>query len=213
MGVLFDMDGVIADTNPFHKISIQEFCRRHQIEASDDFLREKVYGRVNREWIPNLFGKLSITEVETLAAEKEQLFRELYAPHLKPVEGLLDFLQMLQENKIKAAVATSAPFENAEFILSGLEISHYFQAVLHSADVEQGKPHPEIYLKAAAALNESPANCIVIEDSIAGVQAGRAAGCKVIAITTTHQAEEFDPVEKVIADFAGLGVEQLEKLW
>lgn len=209
MGILFDMDGVIADTNPYHKISIQQFCTRHGIEASDKFLKEKVYGRVNKEWIPNLFGALQAAEIEQLAAEKEQLFRELYAPHLQAVEGLVDFLQLLQKHKIKAAVATSAPLENADFILDGLNIRSYFQAVLHSADVDRGKPDPEIYLKAAAALNEYPEDCIVIEDSIAGVQAGIAAGARVIAITTTHEADEFDPVSLVIEDFNGLGIDYL----
>ncbi len=212
MGILFDMDGVIADTNPFHKISIQQFCARHGIETSDEFLREKVYGRVNKEWIPNLFGELLPAEIEALAAEKEQLFRELYAPHLEAVDGLLVFLQMLKEHQIKAAVATSAPLDNAEFILTGLDIKHYFQAVLHSADVDKGKPHPEIYLKAAAALGELPVDCIVIEDSISGVKAGLVAGAKVIAITTTHAANEFDPVNLIIQDFVGLGIEQLQAL-
>lgn len=212
MGILFDMDGVIADTNPFHKISIQQFCTRHGIEASDEFLREKVYGRVNKEWIPNLFGALKASEIEKLAAEKEQLFRELYAPHLQAVEGLVDFLRMLQKYQIKAAIATSAPLENADFILDGLNIRNYFQAVLHSADVDRGKPDPEIYLKAADALDEYPEDCIVIEDSISGVQAGIAAGAKVIAITTTHESGEFDPVSLVIEDFKGLGIDHLRTL-
>lgn len=209
MGILFDMDGVIADTNPFHKVSIQQFCVRHGIEASDEFLREKVYGRVNKEWIPNLFGELASTEIEKLAAEKEQLFRELYAPHLQAVEGLIEFLQRLQKHQIKAAVATSAPLENADFILDGLNIRSYFQAILHSADVERGKPDPEIYLKAADALDEYAEDCIVIEDSISGVQAGKAAGAKVIAITTTHDADEFGPVSLVIENFKGLWVDDL----
>lgn len=209
MGILFDMDGVIADTNPFHKISIQQFCTRHGIETTDAFLRDKVYGRVNKEWIPNLFGALEVSEIEKLAAEKEQLFRELYAPHLQAVEGLVDFLRMLQKHKIKAAVATSAPLENADFILDGLNIRSYFQAVLHSADVERGKPDPEIYLKAAEALDEDAEDCIVIEDSISGVQAGKAAGAKVIAITTTHEAAEFGPVNLVIENFKGLWREDL----
>lgn len=212
MGILFDMDGVIADTNPFHKTSIQQFCKRHGIDATDDFLREKVYGRVNKEWIPNLFGALSAEKIKILADEKEQLFREIYAPSLSAVDGLIEFLQLLQENEIKAAVATSAPLENADFILDGLNIRQYFSAILHSGDVEKGKPHPEIYLKAAAALGKLPSDCIVIEDSISGVKAGKAAGSKVIGITTTHEGAEFGAIDLVISDFIGLGMAQLTTL-
>lgn len=212
MGILFDMDGVIADTNPFHKTSIQQFCTRHGIDASDAFLKEKVYGRVNKEWIPNLFGALNAEKVKALADEKEQLFREIYAPHLRAVDGLIEFLQLLQKNGVKAAVATSAPLENADFILDGLNIRKYFDAVLHSADVEKGKPHPEIYLKAAAALGKLPTECIVIEDSISGVQAGKAAGSKVIGITTTHEGVEFGSIDLVINDFIGLGMAKLTTL-
>jgi len=212
MGILFDMDGVIADTNPFHKITIQQFCAQHGIEATDSFLEEKVYGRVNKEWIPELFGAITTAESEKLADEKEALFREIYAPHLKAVDGLQDFLRLLQDHQISAAIATSAPLENAEFILQGLHISHFFGAVLHSAHVEQGKPHPEIYLKAAAALDKKPADCIVIEDSISGVLAGKAANCKVIGVTTTHTREELGAIDMGIDDFIGLTLSDLKNL-
>ena len=212
MGILFDMDGVIADTNPFHKITIQQFCAQHGIEATDSFLEEKVYGRVNKEWIPELFGAITTAESEKLADEKEALFRKIYASHLKAVDGLLDFLTLLAQNNISTAIATSAPWENAEFILSGLNISHFFDAVLHSAHVEQGKPHPEIYLKAAAALGKKPTDCIVIEDSISGVLAGKAATCKVIGVTTTHTRAELGAIDMGIDDFVGLGLSDLKNL-
>lgn len=212
MGILFDMDGVIADTNPFHKITIQQFCTQHGIETTDSFLEEKVYGRVNKEWIPELFGAITTAESEKLADEKEALFREIYAPHLAALEGLLDFLRLLQDNRISAAIATSAPLENATFILSGLNISHFFDAVLHSAHVEQGKPHPEIYLKAAAALGQKPVDCIVIEDSISGVLAGKAAHCKVIGVTTTHTREELGAIDMGIDNFVGLSLSDLKNL-
>lgn len=212
MGILFDMDGVIADTNPFHKLTIQQFCKQHGIATTDAFLEQKVFGRVNKEWIPELFGDISEEESKRLADEKEQLFRDVYKAHLVAVDGLLAFLTLLKENNIKAAVATSAPLENADFILEGLQISHFFDAVLHSADVDQGKPHPEIYLKAANALGLAPKQCIVIEDSVSGVVAGKAAGCKVIGITTTHSREELGDIDLGIDDFVGLRMEDLVKL-
>ena len=125
-GALFDMDGVIADTNAFHKQAIKVFCEQHGLDVSDDFLEKKVYGRINREWIPELFGELSDAKIEKLADEKEALFREIYEPHLQPVAGLDDFLKHLQEVGIKAVVATSAPGEHADVTFYGLQIRHYF---------------------------------------------------------------------------------------
>ena len=213
MGILFDMDGVIADTNPFHKLSIQQFCQQHGISTTDDFLEEKVFGRVNKEWIPALFGSITDSECKRLADEKEKLFRDIYAEHVRAVDGLFSFLSLLKENGVKAAVATSAPKENADFILGRLKISHFFEAVLHSANVEHGKPHPQIYLKAAAALGIAPTACIVIEDSISGVLAGKAAMCKVIGITTTHTREELGRIDLGIDNFEGLNLEKLKGLF
>ena len=76
---LFDMDGVIIDSNPFHKISLRQFCQKHGFDLSEDQLRERIYGRTNKDWIPAVFGQISGEQVARYAAEKEALFRELYA--------------------------------------------------------------------------------------------------------------------------------------
>lgn len=213
LAALFDMDGVIADTNPCHKETIKSFCSQHGLAVTDEFLQQNVYGRINREWIPELFGELEEAEMERLAWEKEALFREVYAPDLKEVSGLHTFLESLQENGIKAVVATSAPRENADFILDGLDIRQFFQGVIDSSHVKIGKPHPEVYQKAAAMLNLAPEDCVVFEDSLAGVQSGKAAGCKVVGITTTHTAEELAAADLIIDDFEGLTVERLKALF
>jgi len=203
-GALFDMDGVIADTNTFHKQAIKVFCEKHNLDVTDDFLEKKVYGRINREWIPELFGELSNAEIEKLADEKEALFREIYHPHLQAVSGLENFLKHLQEQNIKAIVATSAPGENADSILDGLQIRHYFQGALDSSHVTHGKPHPEMYQKAAAELNLAPEVCLVFEDSLSGVQSGKNAGCSVVGLTTTHTAAELSDADWVLDDFTNL---------
>ncbi len=213
IGLLFDMDGVIAHTNPHHKAVIKDFCKKYEVEVSDEFLEEKVYGRTNKEWIPEFFGEISDAQLKEFADEKEQLFRDAYQPDLKPVEGLISFLNEMKAAGIPMVVGTSAPYENADFILSGLEIKDYFAAILSSSDVTIGKPHPEIYLKAAAAINLSPENCIVLEDSLAGVKAGKAAGAKVLGITTTHLPSELAACDIVITDFKDLHLEDLTNIF
>lgn len=206
------MDGVLVNSNPAHKKAIRLFCERHHRQVSGDFLQRHVFGRTNREWIPALFGKVPPQELARLADEKEHLFRELFDPRSAVIRGLIPFLEQLRGRGIKAAVATSAPRENADFILSELAISHYFDAVLDETHAKQGKPDPEIYVKAAAAIGHPPHRCIVLEDSITGVQAGLRAGAKVIGITSTHSPGELAGCDLVVQDFTQLHPDHLEAL-
>jgi len=198
---LFDMDGVLVDSNPYHKIALKEFCKKYGHELTEEKLREKIYGRTNRDWITNLFGAVSEEQLKIYADEKESLFREIYAPHVKPVNGLIPFLDQLNIHSIKRAIATSAPRANVDFTLRHTGIATYFETILDESFVNRGKPDPEIYLKTAKALGFDPANCIVLEDSLSGVAAGKAAGCKVVGLSTTHTAQELVESDFVIADF------------
>lgn len=201
---LFDMDGVLIDSNPFHKISLKQFCKKYGHDLSEEQLREKIYGRTNRDWITNLFGTLSEEQLRAYADEKEKLFRELYATSIAPLKGLIPFLDQLNKDGIKRAIGTSAPRANVDFTLGSTGMSAYFETILDESFVSKGKPDPEIYLKAAASLGFEPANCIVFEDSLSGVAAGKAAGCKVVGISTTHTAIELSESDFVMADFEGI---------
>src|SRR6187551_3081441 len=101
---IFDMDGVLVDSNPFHKISLKQFCAKYGFVLSDDQLREKIYGRTNKDWIPNVFGTLSMDQIMKYQDEKEALFREIYKDDIKPVDGLLSFLEKLDLNSIPRAI-------------------------------------------------------------------------------------------------------------
>src|SRR5688572_10371993 len=89
--VVFDMDGVIVDSNPYHKIAIQQFCKEHGHELSDDHLRKHVYGRTNREWITALFGAIPEKTIVQYTEEKEALYRRLFDKNIKPINGLVPF--------------------------------------------------------------------------------------------------------------------------
>lgn len=198
------MDGVIIDSNPVHKIALKEFCHKYGHDLTEQQLIEKIYGRTNRDWILNIFGNIPDEEINRLADEKEALFRKLYDNDIRLVDGLDTFLEKLDQYKIPRAIGTSAPRANVDFTFVKTHTERYFPVVLDSSFVTIGKPNPQIYLKCAAALNLPPAQCIVIEDSLAGVAAGKAAGCKVIGITTTHTPEELGDVDMVIDNFTGL---------
>jgi beta-phosphoglucomutase family hydrolase len=207
--IIFDMDGVIVHSNPAHKIAIQQFCKDHDQEVSQSFMENRLYGRTNAEWIPELFGELEPDRLKELANEKEQMFRDMFVPEDHVVDGVIEFINALNQQHIPMAVATSAPVENADYILSRLSIEHYFDALLNSSHVSKGKPDPEVYLKAAKALGKNPEDCIVFEDSVSGVKAGRAAGCKVVGVKTTHTEEELGECTAFINDFTE---PQLEKV-
>jgi HAD superfamily hydrolase (TIGR01509 family) len=156
--------------------------------------------------------ELTAEEVHRYTEEKEDVYRDLYRPHLKPTEGLLPFLELLRAGDVPTAVATSAPYSNIDFTLGGTGTRPYFREIVDARHVKRGKPDPEIYLQAASRLGMQPDRCIVIEDALLGVQAGLAAGMKVIGITTTHSAAELNNTHLVINDFRTLSLPVLRQL-
>ncbi len=206
LGVIFDMDGVIVDSNPYHKIALQQFAQQHGYELTEQLLKEKVYGRTNKQWILNLFGEIPEETIKRYAHEKEAMYRELYKADITPVKGLVNFLELLEMNNIPKAIGTSAPS------LGRTNLEKYFPVILDDTFVTEGKPNPEIYIKAARALNLPNSQCIVIEDSLSGVTAGKRAGSKVIGITTTHTAEELHEADLIINNFDELSIDDLYAL-
>ncbi len=205
IAVILDMDGVIIDSNPAHKIALKQFCEKYGYQLNDEQLLKRIYGRTNKEWIADLFGrKLTAEEVHHYEEEKEEIFRQLFKEDLATLPGLPDFLEGLKENNIPCAIGTSAPRSNVDYVLSGTGIGKYFSAILDESDVEHGKPNPEIYLKVAARLNFPPKHCIVFEDSLSGIAAAQAAGCKVVGVTTTHSKEELAHTDFTVVDFRNL---------
>ena len=200
---IFDMDGVLVDSNPTHKIALKQFCEKHGYDLSEKDLREKIYGRTNRDWLLNLFGNLNEETIKAYAEEKEALFRELYV-HIKPLNGLHSFLEKLDAAGIPRAIATSAPRANVDFTISRTHIERFFPVILDDSFVTKGKPDPQIYLKSAEALGIRPDRCVVFEDSLSGVTAAKRAGCKVVGVTTTHTREELADTDLNIDNFEDL---------
>ncbi len=203
---IFDMDGVLVDSNPTHKIALKQFCKKHGYDLSEKDLREKIYGRTNRDWLLNLFGDLNEETIRAYAEEKEALFRELYVD-IKPLDGLHSFLKKLEAAGIPLAIATSAPRANVDFTISKTGITHFFPIILDDSFVTKGKPDPQIYLKSAAALGIPPGQCVVFEDSLSGVMSAKLAGCKVVGLTTTHTREELIETDLNIDNFESLAPE------
>ena len=186
LALVFDMDGVIVDSNPLHRDAWESFNRRYGLETTEA-MHAGMYGKRNDEIVRNFYGTgLPDDEVAARGAAKEALYRELAHGRLENmlVPGLRDFLRKYQD--APTAVASNAEPENIRFILDEAGIRPYFRAVVDGSQVVNPKPHPEIYLRVADILGVPPANCIVFEDSYTGVQAAVAAGMRVIGLCTTH---------------------------
>ncbi len=210
---IFDMDGTIVDNMAYHTRSwVTFFQRRGQDIDADEFFRTTA-GRQGKEIIRSHMGAdLPDDEVAVLNQEKEAVYRELYEPHRKTLAGFDDLVGQAKLHGVALAVATAAPNANITFTLDGLDLRRHFDAVVGAADVPRGKPHPDVFLKAAERVGAAPGDCIVFEDAPLGVEAARRAGMRCVVLTTTLPADAFagfDNVIKVARDFSELSVDDL----
>jgi beta-phosphoglucomutase len=213
--VIFDMDGTLIDNTPYHFKSWQALFKKYgKGELSKETYYTKISGVPIMETLKDLFGSdHDEAGLKELLKEKEEYYRQIYAPHLVAINGLKNFLTELKQAGVKMAMATSATVEDIDFILNKIPIRDDFDVIVNSSMVSKPKPNPQIFLKAAEKLNRPPAKCIVFEDSLAGIKAANSAGMKVIAITTGHTAEELHPVDLVINDYAELTPHKLSELF
>lgn len=211
--VIFDMDGVIVDSNPFHKRGWKMFCEKHNIVLNETEWEEKVFGRTGSESLPIIFNtELTKEQITLYCDEINSNFRNLATEEILPLKGLKNFLDSLISNKISFAMATSAPPLNVVFVLNKTGLAGYFNHIVDDTQITKSKPDPEVFLKAAEKINMPPSKCIVIEDSFSGIQAAQSAGMKVIAVTTTHPAEKLSHTNLVINDFDELTIPILKSL-
>lgn len=210
---VFDMDGTIVDNMAFHTRSwISFFERRGLALDADEFFRATA-GRQGGEIMRAYLGEqLTDEEVGQLNHEKESVYRELYGPHRKAVAGFDALVAQARAHGVKLAVGTAAPPANVAFTLDGLDLRRHFDAIVGAADVARGKPHPDVFLKAAELCGVAPEHCIVFEDAPLGVEAARRAGMRCVVLTTTLPASAFTGFDNVIAiarDFSELKTELL----
>jgi beta-phosphoglucomutase len=183
---IFDMDGVLIDSNPLHREAWEQFNRRYGIETTEE-MHERMYGRRNDQIVRDFFGdSLAGEEVMARGRAKEQLYREILKGRLEGalVAGIREFLGRHQN--VPMAVATNAEPENVRFLLDGARLRGYFTVAVDGDQVANPKPHPDIYLRTAELLGVKPSGCVVFEDSHSGVAAAVAAGMKVVGLRTTY---------------------------
>jgi beta-phosphoglucomutase len=189
--VLFDMDGTLVDSIPFHQSSWVAFLKKHGILLDPEQFQAQNHGNIDT-MIKHFFGtEINSERVVQLGNEKEELYRDSYRKHIHEIDGLTGFLSILKKQKIQVALATMGDATNIDFILDSIRIRPFFQCISGGNEISKGKPDGEIYELTLKKINLKNTDCLVIEDSADGVRAARNAGIKVIGITSSLKADEL----------------------
>lgn len=211
-GVIFDMDGVLVDNRDIHIKAFELWCERHHIALPKNFLIQ-YFGMGNDDIFRAVLRdpQLDTQTTDRWGAEKEAIYREIFAAQIQPLQGLVPLLQALKARGVKIAVGSSGMLANVQFVLRSCGIEPYFDALAHGDLVSKAKPDPEVFLLAAKLLGLQPSECFVFEDSFAGIQAARAAGMPVGALATTFARELHKDYDFLIDDFTQITVDQILK--
>ncbi|WP_159472081.1 HAD family phosphatase [Dyadobacter sp. 3J3] len=214
IAVIFDMDGVIVHTNPYHSKAFREFFSVRNLSPTDEDFAQHMFGKSN-SYILSHFLERTIEgeELRIMEDEKESLFRKIYEPYIDPITGIISFIDDLYQNGIKLGVATSAPVANLNLVFSKVPLRDKMGSILASEDVKKHKPDPEVYLTSAKNLGVSPDDCVVFEDSFSGVSAALNAGMKVVGVLTSHTIEELPPCNLYIKDYSEISFEKVLELF
>ena len=190
--LLFDMDGTMVDSMPAHARSWETFTRRHGITMPVPEILRRTTGRTGVECIRELFGP-EVGEQRALAliAEKETIYRDLFARDFREVAGFRTFAQRALARGLKIAVATAGDQTNIAFALERLKLAQPPHAIVGGDEGLAGKPEPDLFLEAARRVHTPPAECIVFEDAPFGIEAARRAGMRAVAVCTTHTAQDL----------------------
>jgi beta-phosphoglucomutase family hydrolase len=205
-GFIFDMDGVLVDNAYYHTQAWLLLFERLGISVDPRAFHLENAGQTNAAILRWKLGeKLPDDQINAYAQEKETLYRELYRPHLEVLPGLRAFLDQSQNLGIPLALATSAEEQNIALVLDGLDLRRYFPIIVGANDIQHSKPNPEIFLTAAGRLGLPPAGCVVFEDSLAGVEAARRAGMRLVLVTTSLDRQDmgkYYQADLAILDYA-----------
>lgn len=211
--VLFDWDGVIIDSSRQHEESWERLAQEEdRVLPPNHFIIG--FGRKNDWIIPELLKwTTDQAEIRRLELRKEALYRDIVVEKgIAPLPGVRVFLERLKAAGVPTCIGSSTHRKNIDTILEVMGFTDFFGGIVTAEDVSQGKPHPEVFLKAAAKTGCAPPRCVVFEDALSGIQAARAGGMKVVGVATTHPAAELSMTDRVVQQLDELTVADLAAL-
>lgn len=206
---LWDLDGVIIDSGVDHFESWRQALAAHGVPYTEEQFAS-FFGMRDDLIIRRVMGPtVPEATVHAIAEEKERLYRRFVVGAARTFPGVLPLLSIMKQSGYRIALGTSAPMENVNAVLPQLQLSETFDAIVCGQDAREGKPSPEIYLRAAERLGAEPSDCVVFEDSPHGIEAARRAGMKCVAVTNTHPAEELTSADRVVGSMEEIDLVQL----
>lgn len=204
-GVIFDMDGVLVDSGPAHLQSWQLLAR----EMGRDLTAEQFahsFGQRSSEIITHTFGITDDVEIARLDARKESHYRDLIRGRVPAMPGAMELVMSLHASGVRLAVGSSGPPENVTLVCEEMGLTPMMTAIVTGMDVQRGKPDPQVFQIAVERLHLSPADCVVIEDAPAGIEAAKRAGMVCIALSSSHSRERLSGADHVVARLSELDV-------
>jgi len=202
-GVLFDMDGVLLDSEEFiTRAGILMFKEKGFDVKKSDF--KPFTGMGENRFLGGVAEKYGIPfDLEKDKARAYAIYEQISHGKLKPLPGVREFIDRCRLKKLKLAVATSADEVKMKINLRETGLSEkLFDVLVNGLEVQHKKPHPEIYMLAANRLGLDPVNCLVAEDAISGLKAAKAAGCKCLAITSSFSVADFAGADWIVKDLS-----------
>lgn len=213
--VIFDMDGVLVDSNPYHLAKWIDFLDERKIAYNRDELPELILGKRNDTAFRYFLGPdLTREESRRLSEEIEATFRRVFKAHAKPLPGLDRLIHECRAAGIPMAVASSAMRKNVEFVVDALGYRDFFKTLTSGDEVARPKPDPEIYLKTAERLGVEPSYSVAFEDSYPGVEAAKSAGMKCVGIASSFPILRLGQLADIaVPGFEQIDLQQLRKLF
>jgi beta-phosphoglucomutase len=209
--VIWDLDGVILDSAEEHRLAWHRMAREAGLPLTDEQFWA-TFGMRNDMIIPLLWKEVPQERIAALADQKEIYFREYIRAKGAPLPGAIELLSELHTAGYPQALASSAPLKNIEVVSEVLGLDHYLDAFVSGETVPRGKPAPDVFLKAAAALGIEPAHCLVIEDAVAGVQAAHSGGMKCISVAGDRDLPGLRAAELSVKSLTQVSLETIRTL-
>jgi len=210
--VIFDWDGVVVDSSAHHERSWEVLAERRGLPLPADHFK-RGFGKKNNVIIPDLGWASEPAEVDALAREKEDIYRSIVREKgIEPLPGVRELLAALQAAQIPCAIGSSTERANLDCLLDLMDLRRFFAVIVSGEDVVHGKPDPSIFLLAAERLRLAPADCVVIEDALVGIEAAARAGMPVLAVATTEPLEALGGATSSATDLRSVTVQSLRSV-
>ena len=184
-GIIFDMDGTIVDSLPYHYKAWKIFFNENKVENFSEKLKD-YKGGGTLDLMTAVYGdKYSRKELKIMTDDKEIIFREIYKNNVVPIAGFMEMFELIKSKKILVGIASNAIRKNVKMILSELKIYEEFDSIICGDEVRKGKPDPEMFNETVDRFNLKKEKCLIFEDSVEGVTAAANSKVGVIGITSS----------------------------